>query len=431
MRKTSYMLLVAMMAVTLMLSACGGNGNNGNGNQTGAADGEGAASEQKVKLSLLSWNNETEMKPVIDGFTKKYPNITIDFQTAPPVKDYIAKLQTMLLSNSATDVFIMAAENRNELIDGGYALDLTDQPFMSQMTEASKGMFTRDGKTYAFSQAGWVGGIYYNKDLFAKVGVTEEPKTWQEFIDLCLKLKEAGIMPLYDNAGDISTIQGALVASMTLSKDPEYDAKLFTGEKTFADGWSEPLKLWKEGLVDNGIIDSGMIGLTGDQIVNEFAVGNVAMIQGGPWNIPAIEKANPELQFSMMAVPGVEPGQEYYSGAPNVGFAVNSKSKNQEAALKFVEYLSTPEGLELFEKGTGQIITVNGYESKVHPALEKAYKEGLLAGKFYLPMVSWPRHQEALRNQMVVSVQDLLVGKGSMGDVTKALDQKLKEMESK
>ncbi|WP_419876081.1 ABC transporter substrate-binding protein [Candidatus Pristimantibacillus sp. PTI5] len=429
MRKSSYMLLIAMMAVTLILSACGGNGNNGN--QAGSADGEGTGSEKKIKLSLLSWNNETEMKPVIDGFTAKYPNITIDFQTAPPVKDYIAKLQTMLLSNSATDVFIMAAENRNELIDGGYALDLTDQAFMSKMTDASKGMFTRDGKTYAFSQAGWVGGIYYNKDLFAKVGVTTEPKTWQEFIDLCIKLKDAGIVPLYDNAGDISTIQGALVASMTLSKDPEYDTKLFAGEAAFADGWAEPLKLWKEGLVDNQIITSNMIGLTGDQMVNEFAVGNVAMIQGGPWNIPAIEKANPELQFSMMAVPGAGEGQEYYAGAPNVGFAVNSKSQNQDAAIKFVEYLSTPEGLQQFEQGTGQIITIPGYESKVHPALENAYKDGLLAGKFYLPMVSWPRHQEALRNQLVVSVQDLLVGKGTVEDVTQAMDQKLKEMESK
>lgn len=371
------------------------------------------------------------MKPVMDGFTAKYPNITIDFQTAPPVKDYISKLQTMLLSNSATDVFIMAAENRNELIDGGYALDLTDQPFMAKMTDASKGMFTREGKTYAFSQAGWVGGIYYNKELFAKVGVTTEPTTWQEFIDLCIKLKDAGIVPLYDNAGDISTIQGALVASLTLSADPEYDNKLFAGETTFAEGWAKPLQLWKEGMIDNKIITSSMIGLTGDQIVNEFAVGNVAMIQGGPWNIPAIEKANPDLQFSMMAIPGIEAGQEYYAGAPNVGFAVNSKSKNQDAAIKFVEYLSTPEGLEQFEKGTGQIITIDGYESKVHPALEKAYKEGLLAGKFYLPMVSWPRHQEALRNQLVVSVQDLLVGKGTTDDVTKALDQKLKEMESK
>jgi len=426
MRKSSLMLMIVMLLTTLIVSACGSNGKAGTGNE--GADGQGA--NKKIKLSLLSWNNETEMKPVIDGFTAKYPNITIDFQTAPPVKDYIAKLQTMLLSNSATDIFIMAAENRNELIDGGYALDLTDQPFMSQMTDASKGMFTRDGKTYAFSQAGWVGGIYYNKELFEQVGVTSEPSTWQEFIDLCLKLQEAGIVPIYDNVGDISTIQGALVASMTLSQNPEYDNQLFAGEASFADGWTEPLKLWVEGLVDNGLVTSNMIGLTSDQIVNEFAVGNVAMIQGGPWNIPAIEKANPDLKFSMMAVPGPEAGQQYYAGAPNVGFAVNSKSDNQEAALQFLEYLATPEGLEYFEKGTGQIITIPGYESQVHPALETAYKEGLLAGKFYLPMVSWPRHQEALRNQLVISIQDLLVGKGTIDDVTKAMDQKLKEMES-
>jgi len=426
MKKHSFKMLIVMLMTTLLVSACGSNANTNDGK----AGSDGASGDKKIKLSFLSWNNETEMKPVIDGFTAKYPNITIDFQTAPPVKDYIAKLQTMLLSNSATDVFIMAAENRNELIDGGYALDLTGQPFMAQMTDASKGMFTRDGKTYAFSQAGWVGGIYYNEELFEQAGITSEPKTWQEFIDASLKLEAAGIVPMYDNSGDISVILSALVASMTVSQNPDYDNQLFAGQASFGDGWLEPLKLWKEGLVDNQLVTSNMIGLTGDQIVNEFAIGNVAMIQGGPWNIPAIEQANPELKFKMMAVPGPEAGQEYYTGAPNVGFAVNSHSENKEAALKFLEYLATPEGLEQFEQGTGQIITIPGYESKVHPALETAYKEGLLAGKFYLPMVSWPRHQEALRNQLVISVQDLLVGKGTEDEVMQAMDQKLKEMES-
>ncbi|AFH60800.1 ABC transporter substrate-binding protein [Paenibacillus caseinilyticus] len=429
MRSSMWKKSTALLALSALLSAC--SGGNGGGEAAGGSTDAGSTAAKKVKLSLLSWNNEQEMAPVLEGFKKKYPNVTIDFQHAPPVKDYIAKLQTMLLSGSATDIFIIAAENRNEIIDGGYAIDLTDQPFMDKMLDSNKPMLSKNGRTYAFTQTGWAGGIFYNKELFQKAGIDKPPATWDEFIAACLKLKNAGIVPLYDNLQDVTMIHNGLYANMTLAKDPDIDKKIFEGTKTFQDGWLEPFNVWKKGLIDNKIITPDMIGLTADQIVNEFAIGSVAMFQGGPWSIATIEQANPNLKYDMMPIPGVNPGDNYYSGAPGVGFAVNSKTKYKEEALAFVEYLSTPEGLQLFEKGTRAFITAKGYESKVHPVMEGAYKDGLLKGKFYLPMVAWPRHQEALRNQFTIAVQDMVVGKMTPEQVAKSLDSKLQEMEKK
>ena len=36
----------------------------------------------------------------------------------------------------------------------------------------------------------------YNKTLFQQAGIDSAPKTWEEFLDVCAKLKEAGIVPL-------------------------------------------------------------------------------------------------------------------------------------------------------------------------------------------------------------------------------------------
>ena len=418
--------LIIVLAITFVLSGC-----SGNKTETGTeGDSQGAA--KKVKLSILSWNNEKEMKPVIEGFTKKYPNITFDFQNAPPVKDYIAKLQTMLLSDTATDIFIMAAENRNEIIDGGYALDLTNEPFMSTMVDGNKPMLSKDGKTYAFTQTGWAGGLFYNKELFAKAGVEGVPQTWEQFIDAALKLKAAGIIPYYDNMQDVTTIHSGLFGNLTLAANPDFDAKLFEGKASFSEGWTEVFRIWKRDLIDNKILTPDMIGLTGDQIVNEFAIGKVAMFPGGPWNINTLRETNPDLDFGMMAIPGPnEAGGNYFAGAPGVGFAINSKTKYKEEALLFLQYLASPEGLKAFETGTGAMITANGYESTVDPVMESAYKDGLMKSRIYLPMVSWARHQEALRSQFVVSIQDLSFGKITPEQATEALDKKLKEMENK
>lgn len=439
MKKTSLLLFIAVLCLSVVLTACSSNSNTGNTSNTSKTSNEGSTNKttkgenepKSVKLSMLAWNNEKEMKPVIDGFKEKYPHITFDFQFAPPVTDYIAKLQTMLLSNTAPDIFIIAAENRNEIIDGGYALDLTEEPFMKVMLDSNKPMLSKDGRTYAFTQTGWAGGLFYNKQLFQQAGITQLPETWDEFIQVCLKLKEAGIIPLYDRMHDITIIHSAMFGSNVLSKDPTFDEKLFKGEATFAEGWTEVLTMWKEGLIDNKILTPDMIGLTSDQVLNEFSLGNVAMFPGGPWNIPTIEQTNPDIEFEIMAIPGKEPGNKYFNGAPGVGFAVNSKTKNKEEAMLFLEYMTTQEGLKQFEEGTGGIITVHGYESEVHPAYAPAYKDGLMAGKIYLPMVSWDRHQEALRNQFLVSLQDIAVNKITPEEATASLDNKLKEMENK
>lgn len=104
-------------AMLLPLAACGSDADAG-----------------KIKLSYLSWDNEQISKPYIDEFEKENPDIKIDFSSAPPTSEYISTLQTRLVGNQAPDVFIITSENRDDLIDNGYAKDLTDEPFMKNIS---------------------------------------------------------------------------------------------------------------------------------------------------------------------------------------------------------------------------------------------------------------------------------------------------------
>ena len=124
----------------------------------------------KIRLSYLSWDNEQTSKPYIDEFEKENPDIKIDFSYAPPTSEYISTLQTRLVGNQAPDVFIITSENRDDLIDNGYAKDLTDESFRKNISQANKDFVGRDGKTYGMSIISWVSGIAYNKDLLKQVG---------------------------------------------------------------------------------------------------------------------------------------------------------------------------------------------------------------------------------------------------------------------
>ncbi len=74
-------------------------------------------------------------------------------------------------------------------------MDLTDKisdTVKNQMATA-EATGTIDGKIYSVQQSVLPGGIWYSKDLFEKAGITETPKTWDEFKTVVQKLKDAGI----------------------------------------------------------------------------------------------------------------------------------------------------------------------------------------------------------------------------------------------
>ncbi|WP_058308497.1 ABC transporter substrate-binding protein [Gracilibacillus massiliensis] len=420
MKKLLFILLFSLLTFV----ACSSSENEAESDDTTETE----SSEEKVTLSFLSWDGEEAMNPVIEGFEEAHPEIEIEFSHAPPVEGYISNLQTRLLSDSAADVFIMAAENRNDLIQGDYVVDLTDEAFMEPISEANKAAYSQDGKTYALSVSSWGGGAFYNKKIFEEAGIDPKPQTWEEFIEIGKQLEEFGVTPFYDTfqseiPGSLSALSGAEI----ISDNPDYDTQLFNGETTFSDEWTSVLETYNQ-LFTEGIVKEAALGLNGDQILSEFINENVAMLMTGPWNINAIEEGNPDLEFGVMPIPGTEEGTLFASGAASPGYAINKSTENMEAAKTFLEYLSSPEGLELIYEGTGAFITADGYEAETHPSLE-LISEALLDNRYYLPQISWPRHNNELSQEFIVGIQDMIMGNSTPEDITNRLDQRLNELE--
>lgn len=124
-----------------------------------------ADSDLSGTLTILSWYDETKAAPVLEAFKEKYPNVNVDFQYSPPVQDYVEKLSTLLYSGAGPDIFYMALENREDLIKGGYCLDLSDESYMTDGTipDSVKTTYGKDGKAYALAVDCWVGGILVNR----------------------------------------------------------------------------------------------------------------------------------------------------------------------------------------------------------------------------------------------------------------------------
>jgi raffinose/stachyose/melibiose transport system substrate-binding protein len=381
------------------------------------------AADDRTELTFFSWSNEETMAPVIAAFEKENPDIRIEFSNAPPVPEYISTLQNRLGSNTAADVFVIAAENKTNLIEGGFVTDLTDEPFMDVASEFNTATYAGpDGKAYGLSLSSWASGILYNVDLLAEHGITEFPTTWDGFVETLTTLKAAGVVPYLESWQGFPTSVGSSVGLANFTAGGTVDAEIFAGESTFEELWTKPLEPWQQ-LFEEGLISPDVVGLTGEQVRDEFAAGRVAMIPAGPWDIGAIREANPDLEFTFAGVPQ-EAGEPFYAGAASPGYAINSKAKEPEAAKTFLSFLASEEGVRIFQEQTNDMTTTSNYTPVIDEALELPF-QALLDGKFYLPMISWPRYQDALLTEASAHIQLLAQGQETPADVGKALDAKL------
>lgn len=343
----------------------------------------------KIRLSYLSWGNEQTSKPYIDEFEKENPDIKIDFSYAPPTSEYISTLQTRLVGNQAPDVFIITSENRDDLIDNGYAKDLTDESFMKNISQANKDFVGRDGKTYGMSITSWVSGIAYNKDLLKQVGYDEPPANWDDFLKLCKKLKNAGIEPFLEpNADELEAVK-------------------------------EYIRLY-----DEGGVTRDTVGISGDDMKTQFTNGQVAMIVDGAWDFATFEQAGMNWDFAPMPKLGDDYTQ-YAQGSASPAWAIYAKLEGDKlkAAEKFLTFLSSKWALQK-HNDAGDAVTVDGFDATVMTQCQKVYDQDIKTGKYYLHTNFYSK-PDILKSELKAQNQQLVQGQITPDQYAKNIDAKV------
>ena len=160
---------------------------------------------QKVVLVMGSWRADDveQMNNLLAEYKKIAPNVTIRFQpTNPP--DYNATLRLQLEGGTGPDLmYARSYATGVELFEQGFFADVTDIPGLLQNFTASNlaPWQTENGRMFAVPFAAVSQIVFYNKDIFAEHNLTV-PNTWDEFIQICQTLSEAGITPLANGIAD-------------------------------------------------------------------------------------------------------------------------------------------------------------------------------------------------------------------------------------
>ncbi|MEG3613934.1 MULTISPECIES: ABC transporter substrate-binding protein [Isoptericola] len=411
--KSPMRMVVAGIAVTALagsLGACSGD--------SGEADGT-------TTVSFLSWTGQEQMEPMIEAFEAENPDVTIEASYSPPVAEYIQTLQTRVLSGTAPDVFVVAAENKTNLIEAGAVVDLSGEPFMEGIQQFNLDTYGRDGAEYGLSLSSWAAGYAYNKEMLADVGYDGIPETWDEFLVMLQDLQDAGYTPFLESVDQMPTTVSAMLGAKTSQSDPSVDDQIFDGSSTFAEQWTPILEEYNR-LYTEGLVSADVVALDGDQVRDEFANERVAVINAGPWIINAVQEANPELDWEFGQVPGLPDGMPFQAGAAAPGYAISASSdeETQEAAKTFLTWLASEQGVEMFHEATNDVTVTENFTPEVDPVFEPMV-EPIRDGDLYLPMIAWQRDEDVLNVEAVAQVQRMIQGQIGPEDVAAALDAKL------
>ncbi len=319
--------------------------------------GEEKSNSDQVELTFSSWRTEDVpiYDEVISMFEAKNPNIKVTYR---PYKT--EEYQTVLAANfkggTAADVIhLRAYGNFEQFAKPGYLLPLTKENVPGLVnfdsTSLAGGTSIYDNKVYGVPYASQSLVIYYNKDIYKELGLSE-PETWAEYIDNLKALKDAGITPISNGTytGWMDEVLVGLVGSGVYKK--AFFDDVTAGKTTFTDPRYVAALDRVNSLTPYFPNGFESIDYVAQQML--FINGMAGHFMGGIWEASYFLNQNKDLDLGMFVCPPDEKdGKRYIAFYMDGSYGVNKSSKHQAEALKFVNFLATKEIQQLLSDKLG------------------------------------------------------------------------------
>ena len=366
---------VAIAAIAVgSLAACSGASGSGGGSSTDAPKTITYWASQQV--SSLPGGDEGLLQPVLDKFEK---------QTGVKVKlevigwnNLMNRTLTAVTSGVGPDVINIGDSNAATMQATGAFL-----PFEGDALKAVGGEDKFVPIAYATGGAegqavtsipllGFAYGLYYNKKMFADKGLTP-PTTWQELVSDAKAFTDAsaGKWGIAIQGGSVpENMHFAFIFGQQNGADPFNK----DGSPNFtADGMVDGIQQYVDLIGKHKVANpTDVQSSSGSQSNTDFANGTAAMLMGQN-NVEAVLTANgmKAEDYGLVPIPAPQPlpknGKDVGSFVAGINISIFKNTKNQDAALKFVNFMTSKEVQEIIDKPFGALSTIKGGVANFSP----------------------------------------------------------------
>ncbi len=385
MKKKLLAVILSAAMTAALLAGCGSSAQDTPGTSAGDEGGASADSGEVQEITWMFWDDLNATEDLISkGYAETVERFNADYEgqyhvtvITTNLEEYYPKLNALVASGETPDVFIVSpGPNLTDYVEPGVAAPLDDyladgwkDTFTS---DAVFSQMTYDGKIYAVPLNIAAACAFYNTEMFEAAGV-EVPTTWDEMLDACQKLQDAGYTPISISAGTAWCL--SMVAGYLCEMEGVDLAALEDGSASWEDGKVESAAAKLVEL--SQYFQKTAAGDTNDVATANFYNEEAAILIQGSWAIAQINGSNPDFESKcgVFQFPGVE-----RVIAKSDSLAMSSSTKYPEACVAFMKYFTDDTAQKYTAEIGGKIpVTSVEYDASAAPA-QLAYVMDVFGG---------------------------------------------------
>jgi raffinose/stachyose/melibiose transport system substrate-binding protein len=312
--------------------------------------GGGQQKSQTVKLTAaINFNPQDEAFVALTEIARKYsaqnPQVAVEVVY---YAEYEATMKTKMAANDLPDLW--STHGWSVARYSEYLEPLTGQLWASKVNPAIKSVISNSrGDIFVLPFDVDAAGVVFNRDVLDKAGVDPfSLKTWDDFKAACEKIKAAGFIPV--------DVAGGAADDWTVGNFFDWVAPSFliTGEQrnyrnALKDGsfdWENwrPVATLLRDFRDKGYLNPDYTQGSWDNVARRLGNGQLAFGFYPNSLITQAKQFGPNARYGFIPVPAASPSDTpTMITGERVTLGVWKDSPRKAEALKFLEYLSSPE----------------------------------------------------------------------------------------
>ncbi|WP_422378118.1 ABC transporter substrate-binding protein [Roseibium sp.] len=309
----------------------------------GAASADGLTGNLKIFLDTSNPAPRATMEKMIADFQELNPDLTIE-TTVIDREAYKTQIRNFLSAN-APDVATWYAANRmRPYVEAGLfedVSDLWDGTELGENLASTKGAMTIDGKQWGVPYTYYQWGVYYRKDIFDELGLSE-PTTWEEEKANCQKIIDAGKKCYTIGTKFLWTAGGWFDYLNMRTNGFDFHMDLLTGkEKWTSDKVRQTFANWRE-LIDMGAFIDNHQTYSWQEALPFMVKGDATAYLMGNFAVAPLRDAGlTDDQLDFYQFVEITPGVEKAEDAPTDTFHIPANAENKENAREFLKYVAS------------------------------------------------------------------------------------------
>jgi multiple sugar transport system substrate-binding protein len=310
-----------------------------------------AMSAPAMAEDLVMWERSGGNAGMVDRLVEMWNEANPDRKivlTYIPHAEMVAKLAQAIASGEVPDLMGMDLIYAPQFEKAGQLVDITDKigdwPELATASPGHMTVATYEGRLYGVPLYADVSALFYNTDLFEQAGLdpSKPPTSLAELREYADKITAiGGDIKGYFLPGSCAGCNIFTVGPLLWASGVKIETAGPGDEPLVGDNLPAVLE-WLRSMAKSGNVHDDARAENGETFAKRFGAGNLGMMGTGNFNIVLAREQNPDIQFGISLLPGLEPG----STASFIGgdlVVIPKGSTRVDDAVDFMQFLLSDE----------------------------------------------------------------------------------------